>query len=382
MQDVQAANGRAVFVAGMTQPAEVHALAAVLNGRFGAGASEYLATGEGAVQPVGPQLAALVRDMKAGQIGTLVMLGTNPVYSLPAELQFEQALAQVPTSIHVGLYRDETGQRATWHVPRAHYLEQWSDARSYDGTLSIVQPLIQPLFDDAHSDLEVLNTLATGRNNAGYDLLRQRLRGTLTGDFETAWRTAIHDGFVEGTRFASAGAGGGAADLSGLTPPAEGSVELVTRASPTLYDGAFSNVSWMQEVPHPVTKLTWDPVAMISPRTAVRLNLDDASRFEPGANDAGDMFEGTAVEKGKNHARVVRIQTASGAAVELPVWGPARPPRRLGDGVLGLRPRAGHRPRDRGRQRDLAHQHLAPPRPRRDGRVPRRRDLVAGGERR
>ena len=318
--DVRAANGRAVFVAGTTQPAEVHALAAALNGRFGGSVVEYLATGETAVQPVGPQLAALVRDMNAGQVGTLVMLGTNPVYTLPAELGFEAALARVPTSVHVGLYRDESGQRATWHVPRAHYLEQWGDARAYDGTLSIVQPLIAPLFDDAHSDLEVLNTLATGRNNSGYDLLRQRLRGVLPGDFETAWRTAIHDGFVAGTRFASLGAGGGAANLGGLTPPAEGGLELVTRTSPTLYDGAFSNVSWMQEAPHPVTKLTWDPVALMSPRTAARLNLDDAGRFEPNANDSGDMFEGTPVEKGKNHARVVRIQTASGAAVELPVW--------------------------------------------------------------
>ena len=318
--DVRAAGGRAAFVAGGTQPAEVHALAAALNGRFGGGVVEYLATGQGPVQPVGPQLVQLVRDMAAGQVETLVMLGTNPVYTLPAELQFEEALARVPTSIHVGLYRDETGQRATWHVPRAHYLEQWGDARAYDGTLSIVQPLIQPLFDDAHSDLEVLNTLATGRNNAGYDLLRQRLRGVLPGDFETAWRTAVHDGFVTGTRFSSLGAGGGTADLSRLALPPEDRLELVTRLSPTLYDGAFSNVSWMQEAPHPVTKVTWDPVALVSPRTAVQLGLDDLGRFEPGSIDAGDMFEGTPVDKGKNHARVVRLTTASGAAVELPVW--------------------------------------------------------------
>ena len=317
VQDVRAAGGRAAFVAGQTQPPQVHALAAALNGRFGSGVAEYLATGEGPVQPVGPQLVQLVQQMAAGQIDTLLMLGTNPVYSLPAELQFEEALARVPTSIHVGLYRDETGQRATWHLPRAHYLESWGDARAYDGTVSIVQPLIAPLFD-AHSDLEVLNTLATGRNNAGYDLLRQRLRDTLGG--ETAWRTAIHDGFVAGTRFASLGAGGGAADLSGLRPPTEGGIELVTRLSPTLYDGAFSNVSWMQEAPHPVTKVTWDPVAVVSPRTAVAQGWDDEDRFEAGSLDEGDKYEGTAVTKGKNYARVVRITTAGGATVDLPLW--------------------------------------------------------------
>ncbi len=177
---MQAAGGRAVFVAGPTQPAEVHALAAALNGRFGGGVVEYLATGAGPVEPVGPQLAALVRDMRAGQVDTLLMLGTNPVYTLPAELGLRGgARGACARSIHVGLYRDETGQRATWHLPRAHYLESWGDARAYDGTLSIVQPLIAPLYADAHSDLEVLNTLATGRNNAGYDLLRQSLQGTL-----------------------------------------------------------------------------------------------------------------------------------------------------------------------------------------------------------
>ncbi len=315
--DVQAAGGRAVFVAGETQPAEVHALAAALNGRFGGGVVEYLATGARPAEPVGPQLAQLVRDMSAGQVGTLLMLGTNPVYTLPAELGFEEALAQVPTSIHVGLYRDETGQRATWHLPRAHYLESWGDARAYDGTLSIVQPLIAPLYADAHSDLEVLNTLATGRNNAGYDLLRQSLQGTLPGDFETAWRTALHDGFVAGTGFASIGAGGGTADLSGLTPPADDVLELVVRTSPTLYDGQFSNVSWMQEAPHPVTKVTWDPVALVSPRTAVALGIDDADRFEDGHDDA---FEGTELTKGKNLATVVRLTTADGVPVELPVW--------------------------------------------------------------
>ena len=317
VEDVQAAGGNAAFVAGATQPPQVHALAAALNGQFGGGVVEYLATGAAPVEPVGPQLQQLVADMAAGDVDVLLMLGTNPVYSLPAELQFEAALANVPVSIHHGLYRDETGQRATWHLPRAHYLESWGDARAYDGTLSVVQPLIAPLYADAHSDLEVLNTLATGRNNAGYDLLRQAWRQQLPGAFETAWRTALHDGFVADTAFASLGSGGGSADLSGLEPPTEGGIELVTRLSPTLYDGAFSNVTWMQEAPHPVTKVTWDPVALMSPRTAVRLGLDAEGRFEDGHDD---RYEGTALDAGKNYARVVRLTTAAGTPVELPVW--------------------------------------------------------------
>ncbi|MDT0631343.1 4Fe-4S dicluster domain-containing protein [Rubrivirga litoralis] len=300
--DVQAAGGRAAFVAGPTAPPELHALVAVLNGRFGGGVVEYLATGEGPVQPVGPELAGLVRDMGAGRVDALVMLGTNPVYHLPAELRFEEALAAVPFSVHTGFYRDESAQRATWHVPAAHYLESWGDARAYDGTLSVVQPLIAPLYDDAHSDLEVLNLLATGRNVAGYDLLRSSLRGRLGGDFETAWRTALHDGFVEGTGFPSLGSGGGAASLAGLDVPDPAAIELVVRLSPTLYDGQFSNVAWMQEAPHPVTKVTWDPVALVSPATA--------------------LANGWTVEedKGKAYATVIGIEAPNGAVATVPVW--------------------------------------------------------------
>ena len=300
--DVRAAGGAAAFVAGPTAPPELHALVASLNGRFGGGAVEYLATGAEPAAPVGPQLAALVRDMAAGRVDALVMLGTNPVYSLPAELRFEEALERVPFSVHTGLYRDESGQRATWHVPAAHYLESWGDARAYDGTLSVVQPLIAPLYDDAHSEIEVLNLLATGRNNAGYDVLRASLQGRLAGDFETAWRTAIHDGFVPDTGFASIGAGGGAADLSGLALPDADALELVVRLSPTLYDGQFSNVAWMQEAPHPVTKVTWDGVALVSPATA--------------------LANGWAVEEdaGKAYATVVSIEAPGGATATMPVW--------------------------------------------------------------
>ena len=319
VEDVRAASGRAVFVAGATQPPQVHALAAALNGQFGAQAVSYLATGAEAAEPVGPQLQQLVAEMAAGEVDVLLMLGTNPVYMLPESLGFEAALARVPTSIHVGLYRDETGQRATWHLPRAHYLESWGDARAYDGTLSVVQPLIRPLYSDAHSDLEILNTLVTGRNNAGYDLLRQSLRGRLGGDFETTWRTALHDGFVPNTQFAALGAGGGSASLAGLTPPAEAGVELVFRTSPTLYDGAFSNVSWMQETPHPITKVTWDPVALVSPNTAQALGVDgDIPLDDPEAD--GERFSGADIESGKHYAHVVKLTTADGAEARVPVW--------------------------------------------------------------
>ncbi|MFN3595808.1 MAG: TAT-variant-translocated molybdopterin oxidoreductase [Rubricoccaceae bacterium] len=303
VEDVRAAAGTAVFVAGPTQPPPVHALCAVLNARFGAAVVDYLDTGEPAVEPVGPRLRTLVADMNAGRVGTLLMLGTNPVYTLPDELGFAEALGRVPLSIHVGAHYDETAQRATWHVPRAHYLEAWGDGRAYDGTVSIIQPLIAPLYADAHSDLEVVNLLATGRNNAGYDLVREALRAVLTGDYEDAWRTALHDGYVPGTQYPVVSPGAGAAvSFAGVqrTPPE--AVELVFRTSPTLYDGTFSNNAWMLEAPDPVTKVTWDGVALMSRTTAAGLGV------------------GRTLSRGKHECDVVRITTASGATAELPVW--------------------------------------------------------------
>ncbi|MEO0556539.1 MAG: 4Fe-4S dicluster domain-containing protein, partial [Bacteroidota bacterium] len=307
--DVQSASGRAVFVAGATQPPQVHALAASLNGQYGSSAVEYLDTQAGAIESVGPQLRQLVADMNSGAVDAVLCLDTNPVYSLPADLQFGEAMdamaARGGATIHTGLWRDETAQRATWHLPATHYLEAWGDARAYDGTLSVIQPLIAPLYEDAHSGLEVLNTLTTGRTGSGYDQVRDAFRGRLTGSFENEWRTLLHDGFLPGTGFASIGAGGGTADLSGLTAPAADDLELVFRTSPTLYDGHFSNNAWMQETPDPVTKVTWDGVALMSAATA-------QERFEVNEED---------IEKaGKAYVDVVRITSPSGGVAELPIW--------------------------------------------------------------
>ena len=305
--DVRRAPGRTVFVAGRTQPAEVHALCASLNAQFGTACVSYLDTGAAPVEPVGPQLAALSRDMAAGRIGAVLMLGTNPVYTLPAELNFAEALARVPASFHVGLWRDESAQAATWHIPQAHYLESWGDGRAYDGTFGIVQPLIAPLYADAHSTLEVLGALITGRDVSGYDLVREAYAdriggGAGTQTFENDWRTLLHDGFLPDTQYAAAGVGAGSVDLSGLQEVPDDAIELVTRVSPTLYDGLFSNNGWMQETPHPVTKVVWDNVAMMSRATAEALGVSSEIATQ-------------AIE-----ADTVTVTAPNGATATLPVW--------------------------------------------------------------
>ncbi len=299
VEDVRAANGRAAFVAGETQPAAVRALCDALNAQYGAAAVSYLSTGEAEEAPLAETLPAVVADMRAGRVPMVLLLGVNPVYSLPAELGFEEALAQVPFSIHLGLHQDETAQRATWHVPMAHYLEAWGDGRAYDGTISIIQPLIAPLYADARSAIEVLALFATGRNAGGYDLVRETLRDRLGS--EDAWRTALHDGFVPGTAYGPGAAPTAPADLGALPVVPEGQTEVVFRLSPKVYDGAYANNAWMLELPHNVTKLVWDNAAVMSRATAEALGV------------------GVDLDAGKHYADRVTLDVG-GATATLPVW--------------------------------------------------------------
>lgn len=307
LDDVRGSNGRAAFVAGASQPAEIHALCASLNARYGAQCVSYLDTGAAPEAPVGPRMASLVQDMAAGRVGALLMLGTNPVHTLPAEFDFATALQRVPLSVHVGLHRNETGVAATWHVPEAHYLESWGDGRAYDGTFAVVQPLIAPLYADAHSKLEILGTLITGRDVSGYDLVREAYADRIGGGagtqaFENDWRTLLHDGFLPDTGFAAAGVAASSVDLSGLPASPEAGYELVTRVSPTLYDGLFSNNGWMQETPHPVTKVVWDNVAVMSRATAAELGVDSG------------------IDTQTVEADLVTITAPGGGSATLPVW--------------------------------------------------------------
>ncbi|MEM6784407.1 MAG: hydrogenase, partial [Bacteroidota bacterium] len=307
LEDVQAAQGRVVFSAGGTLPPEVHALVAALNAEYGQEVVRYYDTGggdtgEGTVTSQDEALQALVADMNAGTVGALVCLGANPVYSAPAALGFEAAMANVPVTIHAGLHIDETAQRSTWHVPLAHYLEQWGDGRAYDGTLSPIQPTIAPLYEDAHSDLELINVLTTGRDTSGYDLVRTTWRSQLTGAFEDGWRTVLHDGVLLDTGYPVVRPTTVTVpDLSGLPVLAPDAVELVVRLSGKVYDGRYANNAWMQEASETVTKITWDNVAIMSHGTAEALGVNSVLR------------------KGKQYVSVVSLK-AGGATVEIPAW--------------------------------------------------------------
>ncbi len=301
--DLRAHQGQGIVLSGSGQPAAVHALCAAINQTLGniGTTVQLLNTGEAQRQPQDEALAALAQSMSAGQVDTLLMIGVNPVYNAPAGLNFAQALGQVPNTIHLGLWVDETAQASAWHLPQAHYLEAWSDGRAFDGTRSVVQPLVAPLYPDAHSALDVVNALAGGTDSS-FELIRNGWRGVLTGDYEAAWRKVVHDGFLADSAFAAASPGAASigAAVAALPTTADG-IELSFRADGKLYDGRFSNNAWMQETPDAVTKITWDNAAMMSPATASALGV------------------GYEIDAGKHYVDTVTI-SANGQSVELPVW--------------------------------------------------------------
>ncbi|MEP6810710.1 MAG: 4Fe-4S dicluster domain-containing protein, partial [Chthoniobacterales bacterium] len=270
MTDLRAHAGRSVVIAGEFESPAVHAAARLLNEALGnIGVTvDYLA----APQTGARALSELAADIHSGAVETLVILGGNPVYDAPADLDFAALLAKVPRSVHLGLFQDETATRCHWHAPEAHTLESWSDARALDGTASIIQPVIEPLVA-GRSRHELLATLLEEAPQSGYEIVRgfwQKQPGA--DNFESAWRKALHDGLVRDS------AGHAAAPVTLPTVPPQtadsGSLHLLIRPSARLYDGCYANNAWLQELPDPLTKIVWDNAALVSQATSDRLKLE------------------------------------------------------------------------------------------------------------
>jgi MoCo/4Fe-4S cofactor protein with predicted Tat translocation signal len=281
-KDLLANRGKGVIVAGERQPAAVHAAVCALNtylGNTGKTVS-YYETKDAALPSVS-SLASLVSSMKAGAVQTLVILGGNPVFDAPADLDFASAMAKVPHSIALGHTVDETSSKAKWHVPRAHFLESWGDARAVGGTLSVVQPLILPLFG-GRTPVEVLGLMVGGEDRPGYDIVRETWTPILgEAEFDRKWNRVLHDGLLSGSELPEVVPDLTAQPLAELARAAgrvraggaSASLEVVFLPSPSLHDGRFANDGWLQELPDPLTKLTWDNPALVSPKTAEALGL-------------------------------------------------------------------------------------------------------------
>ena len=275
-KDLAANRGRSLVVAGAGQPGAVHAAVLKINLALGnIGTTVTYHETFGAALPSRASLATLVTAMNAGSVATLVILGGNPAYDAPSDLAFAAAVKKVATTIALSTQTDETAKLATWTIPSAHFLESWDDARAADGTASVVQPLILPLFG-GKSATEVLGLLATGKDQPGHDLVRETwkpLLGEVT--FEKHWNQVLHDGLLAGSATAPIVPGSAGVGMPEPSPSSAGSFEVHFRPSPYLHDGRYANDSWLQELPDPVTKVTWDNPALLSPVTAKALNVGD-----------------------------------------------------------------------------------------------------------
>ncbi len=341
-KDLVASKGRSVVVVGDNQPPVVHALAHAMNAALGNVGQTVVY-----IDPLSPgtektqaeQLKELVADIDGGRVKLLVVLGGNPMYTTPADLKLSaERMSKIAFRAHLGLYRDETAEYCHWHIPEKHYLESWADTRAYDGTASIVQPIISPLYEGKSQSEIVQLFFKENFDKKDYDLVKAYWQKTAikpsgtaalpaapatppsaakvsseasntakavpaktavkapvakapaaapaavpapppasaSQNFEDNWRKAVHDGFVPGTASAvkTVSASTGFLSQADAKPNAQGALEFTILADPCVYDGRFTNNGWLQELPNPLNKVTWENVALVSPKTAARLGVN------------------------------------------------------------------------------------------------------------
>jgi MoCo/4Fe-4S cofactor protein with predicted Tat translocation signal len=272
--DLRTNRGAGLVTVGATQAPWMHALGHALNATLGniGTTIEYGEPVEILPEADGT-LADLVTAMRAGTVDTLWVLDANPAYDAPADLEFTAALQHVPHLVHLGIYRDETGSLAEWHLPQAHTLEAWSDARAFDGTASVAQPLIAPLYG-GRSVHEILAALLGDEVMDGRALVRRQWQTTLPD--EAAWMAALQSGVIPNTAFPPLSPSLRGDFLPPARPPLlhpDTPLEVLWRPDPTMDDGRWANNGWLQELPKPLTQLTWDNAALISPALARELTL-------------------------------------------------------------------------------------------------------------
>lgn len=282
-KDLWSHRGGSIVVAGRRQPEWLHALVYTLNEALGNnGQTCHYHRPDHAALPDQNELIKLMQAIQEGDVSTLIILGGNPAYNTPADLDLARLLPTIPTTIHLGLYHDETARLATWHLPQAHFMESWGDAAALDGTLSVIQPQIAPLLS-GRSVTEVLGSIVNGQSVKDYDLVRATWKAQLgTGNFAEQWQQVLHDGVYKTggkrpARMSLKTPGLQRVQRSVLTnysgPLSVNNLEIVFTASRSVYDGSYANNGWLQELPDPVTKLTWDNAALMSRRTAEALQV-------------------------------------------------------------------------------------------------------------
>jgi molybdopterin-containing oxidoreductase family iron-sulfur binding subunit len=309
-KDLQAHRGTSLVVAGEYQPAAVHALARAMNDALGNTGTTVTYLPAIDIHPTDrvASLKDLMNAIDAGQVELLVILGGNPAFTAPSDLKFREHLQKVPLAVHHSLYQNETSTFCHWNVASAHPFESWGDARGVEGTVTIMQPLIAPLYN-GHTMQEVLACFIDAQaGKSAHDLVKDYWTRALAGKAgswtitdptgqpfkspESFWRHVLNDGWVTGTAMQAAARGSQAANAGAPAPAApqpptsaspsaaSGGLEIIFRPDPTIWDGRFANNGWLQELPKPMSKATWDPSAWISPRLAEQQKLDDYDLIE------------------------------------------------------------------------------------------------------
>jgi molybdopterin-containing oxidoreductase family iron-sulfur binding subunit len=329
--DLMAHKGKSVMVPGVFQSAAVNAIAQAMNAALGNVGQTVSFIDAVEIDPVdnAQSVRDLAADINAGKVEALIIMGgVDLVYNAPVDLNFADVLKKLADSQHVtadgrkvdnqiiqlSIYKNETTDYATWHIPETHYLEAWSDGRAYDGIATIMQPMISPLYD-GKSQHEMAAIFTDQPGTSGYDLVRAYWRSQHSGDdFEAWWRHSVHDGYIVDSAFPVRQV---AAKLTSLPPAAEAAgIEIIFRPDPTIYDGAFINNGWLQETPKPLSRTTWDNVALISPAMADRMGL---LGMELGDVTESDVKKN--VNKDHQSDALNRLKvTVNGRDVEVPAW--------------------------------------------------------------
>jgi MoCo/4Fe-4S cofactor protein with predicted Tat translocation signal len=325
-KDISNHRGASVIIAGDHQPPAVHALAHAINQSLGNVGKTVFYTEPVDANPVNrnQSLHALTDDIRAGKVDLLLILGGNPAYDAPAELDFASTLKSnaVNLKVFLGTHRNETAELCQWHVPEAHYLESWGDARAYDGTASIIQPLIEPLYGGKAAH-EIIAILAGQSGISGHDLIQSYWQKQHSGaDFDAYWRKSLHDGWIDGTTYAPKNVALKTSNFAASPSAPGGAIEINFRRDPSIYDGRFSNNGWLQELPKPLTKLTWDNPIMIGPAMAERmkLNFKDVAELEFNGKkvkgavwiQAGHPDNSITIFLGYGRTRAGRVGTGTG----------------------------------------------------------------------
>ena len=355
VRDLQQHRGASIVLAGNGQPPIIHALAHAMNNALGNVGKTVFHTDPIEVESVDHRdsLQTLIEDIDAGRVELLIILGGNPVYNTPADLKLDFNRLDKHKNmvrVHLSEYKNETSEVCHWHVPAAHYLEAWGDTRSYDGTVTIMQPLIEPLYE-GKTAYELLAIFSDQYDRKPYEIVRSfwqanqgqaQTAGAGTAqrnqsaqqtpapaaaapapavspapapaapapDFETWWRQAVHDGFIGDSalpvKTVALSSGWANQQPSSAQQPAAGTFELVFRTDPSVYDGRFANNGWLQELPKPLTKITWDNVAIISPNSAQQL--------------VGTTYNRGAVKGREHYVSVVDLVNPQGQTVAAPLW--------------------------------------------------------------